>query len=751
MRATPDTGDRRRPQAGPAPVIATKELEIFEREYTIERFSQRDLMLDLGALLWFITLGAALAAGQLDPTPDTALQGVMRIVIAITSAVIVVMLLTVVRKLDDERTIHVLSFLAILALFFQYILGTFGPGSLGGMYVAEIAIVIYATQFLGSRMMLVLLLLVTFFSFLGVQQNYNNPETKHILSNTVLLVITYWAIGYAGYLINRDRKAALADAERAAFSDPLTGLPNTRMLRRRAIAQLDARNERINRRTGVVVLDLDGFRAANMLRGHRDGDRLLRAVATAARDVAGKDHLVARTGSDEFTVLVTDTSREQLALLGDRYRDAVLNALDREDDRGFGIDASVGTAISGEDGDTFEALMRSADQSMYMVKAAHERGSAPRRTPREPELQTLEWSSPQPGTRTQGKRFERLRWSNKTTQGRFVALGWLISAVGVGVALSMPDAVEASSFKAEFLIGFGLVMSAINYVKRPALTAGQQFVDVMIASVALALTISVTGNSESPAWPIALLILIYIGWFMPLRYVIPVSAICVLTILFPLIWEEPTTVSTLDAVTIIGGVFIAMALLVILYYNHYYLERARSLTTQLASLDPRAGTFNRRAFEERMRDELDQLSYADRDALAVVMVDLGNFKSVSANYGRTIGDRMLTEVAAALIAASRDEDCVARLGGDEFAIVAPGVDAESARALAERLVEAVRVALENTDLPSNEQVRPSAGFALYGMHGRTTDELVTAADIALTAAKTSGRDPNRVSSFVVAL
>ena len=116
--------------------------------------------------------------------------------------------------------------------------------------------------------------------------------------------------------------------------------------------------------------------------------------------------------------------------------------------------------------------------------------------------------------------------------------------------------------------------------------------------------------------------------------------------------------------TIVGGVLVAAALLLVLYYNHYYLERAQVLTAQLASLDPRAGAYNRRAFEERMRQELDHLSYGDRDALAVVMIDLGNFKSVSANYGRVIGDKMLTEVAAALTAASRDEDCVARLGGD---------------------------------------------------------------------------------------
>ena len=94
---------------------------------------------------------------------------------------------------------------------------------------------------------------------------------------------------------------------------------------------------------------------------------------------------------------------------------------------------------------------------------------------------------------------------------------------------------------------------------------------------------------------------------------------------------------------------------------------------------------------------------------------------------------------------------MARLGGDEFAVVLPGVSADTARELAHRFVRAANDSISRKELRQEPAIRPSAGFALYGMHGRTAEELVDAADIALTAAKTSGRDGDRVSSFVVSL
>lgn len=727
------------------------ELETFEREYTIESFTQRDLMLDLGAVLWFVLVGVAIGAGRLDDAVETTFQGYLSVVIAVTSAVIAVSMLTWIRRLDDERTTQVVACMTVYALFCQFALSFYGPGALGAMVVGQVAVTVYSAQFLGARGLTAILALTTIFAGLGVYYNYEDPEAPHFLSQTVLMIIVLWAVGYSVYVLKQDRAEALEEAERTAYSDPLTGLPNTRMLRRRAAALLDLRNERLNRQIGMIVLDLDGFRAANMLNGHRDGDRLLLAAADAMRNVALEGEFVARTGSDEFSVLTSNAERDDLAARAAEFRAAVLGAIDQIASQGVNIDASVGFALSGEGDATFESLLRNADRALYLVKAEHERHGSVRRTSLDDEPAETPWTPSEASSIKPLSRRERLLWRNRPTQVKFTAISWLLSTVAVAISLAMPDAVDGSATAIALLVTFGVLMAAIRYCTDVAHRFYQQLLDVMIASIALALMIYFTGNTASPALPIALLILIYVGWFLPLKRVLPVSIVSLAIIFTPYIFGDDAPATLLDVVTIIGGVLVAAALLLVLYYNHYFLERAKTLTAQLASLDPRAGTYNRRAFEERMRVELDHLSYGDRDALAVVMIDLGNFKSVSANYGRLIGDQMLTEVAAALTAASREEDCIARLGGDEFGIVAPGVDAESARALAQRLVDAVRGALQDSDLPSNAEVRPSAGFALYGMHGRTTDELVTAADIALTAAKTSGRDPNRVSSFVVAL
>ncbi len=732
------------------------ELAAFEREYTIERVMQRDLMLDLGAVLWFMTFAAVLLAGRITDQSISELQSVLRVVMAIISAGAGVLLLTAIRRLDDQRTKQVIAGLSVLALAIQFTLSFYGPGSLGGFIVALVAVSFYVAQFLSARGVAAMMALISVLAGIVVHYNYGADYAPYLLSQLSLLVIVLWAVAYSVYALKEDRNRALEAAERAAFADTLTSLPNTRMIRRRAEALLDSRNERINRRTGIVVLDLDGFRAANMLRGHRDGDRLLVAVANAMRDAAAPDQLVARTGSDEFSVLVPDANEQELAELGARFRDAALAALDGLLDRGVNIDASVGVALSSAELNDFDALMRTADRSVYLEKAAHERGSGSHRTrahkERDGQSERLQASARTTPERTSTpSRWEKLRWSSRDAQTRFLAIAWSLSGLAVAISMQMPDAVEHNSTIVAGLVTFALVMAVVFYLLPPAKGVARPVIDVLVASSTLAVAIWFTGKNASPSVPIVLLILIYIGWFLPLRSVVPLAILSLAIILTPVLFGPQSEFLIMDAVTIYGGLVVSAALLVVLYFNHYYIDRAQLLTGQLAALDPRAGAYNRRAFEERMSDELERLSYGDRDALAVVMVDLGNFKSVSANYGRLIGDQLLSEVAAALATASREDDCVARLGGDEFAVVSPGVDAESARALAQRLVSAVREALEESDLPSNDQVRPSAGFALYGMHGRTTDELVTAADIALTAAKTAGRDPNRVSSFVVSL
>jgi diguanylate cyclase (GGDEF)-like protein len=174
--------------------------------------------------------------------------------------------------------------------------------------------------------------------------------------------------------------------------------------------------------------------------------------------------------------------------------------------------------------------------------------------------------------------------------------------------------------------------------------------------------------------------------------------------------------------------------------NNRYLE-------ELAHRDPLTGLANHRRFQEIVGREL-AVSRSEQRPLAVVLLDLDDFKRINEAHGHPFGDEVLTAVAASLRSAMRDLGIVGRVGGDEFGIVLP--DADPSRAFA--LAEAARVAVENT-APVRGGLRCSAGIAGYPADAKGAAALLQLADGALRAAKQSGRgrtkryDPEHV--FVV--
>jgi diguanylate cyclase (GGDEF)-like protein len=157
------------------------------------------------------------------------------------------------------------------------------------------------------------------------------------------------------------------EAEKMALYDPLTNLPNRRLLLDRLlIAEQDALAS--GRRVGVIYLDLDGFKLINDTLGHEAGDDLLRNVSTAMSSVLRTGDCLARIGGDEFVVLVEGVeNREHLALLADRLKRAVERESVPGDDL-LKMRASCGVAVFPEDGTTGRDVMREADAAMYHAK-----------------------------------------------------------------------------------------------------------------------------------------------------------------------------------------------------------------------------------------------------------------------------------------------------------------------------------------------------------------------------------------------
>lgn len=157
-----------------------------------------------------------------------------------------------------------------------------------------------------------------------------------------------------------------------------------------------------------------------------------------------------------------------------------------------------------------------------------------------------------------------------------------------------------------------------------------------------------------------------------------------------------------------------------------------------ASHDWLTGLANRRAFEARLQAELDNTA---ADPLALILLDLDQFKSVNDSCGHLAGDRLLCQVSHLLRQDRRPHDLVARLGGDEFSLILPQCPPSSAIDIAERL----RQSLELFGFSWGDRrftVTASVGVACIADRNTTLEDAMRRADAACYRAKEKGR--NRV-------
>ncbi|MEX0960741.1 MAG: diguanylate cyclase [Burkholderiales bacterium] len=170
-------------------------------------------------------------------------------------------------------------------------------------------------------------------------------------------------------------------------------------------------------------------------------------------------------------------------------------------------------------------------------------------------------------------------------------------------------------------------------------------------------------------------------------------------------------------------------------------SKLRALNTQLSHLaltDPLTGLFNRRAFFDRARREVDIARRHERP-LALMILDIDHFKEINDRHGHQAGDVVLQKVAETLGSRLRAADTLARFGGEEFVLISPDTDLDGAVQAANRMAGALReqiVPVEGIDV----RVTASFGVTTVDAHNEDLEGAVKRADEALYSAKSSGRD-----------
>ena len=310
------------------------------------------------------------------------------------------------------------------------------------------------------------------------------------------------------------------------------------------------------------------------------------------------------------------------------------------------------------------------------------------------------------------------------TEQRLQRRYWLLAAVlfiGGGLGAVAADAVHRPTHdSAVYLLPLlavvsGLVCGAL------ANRASRRWLHLMttIATLEIALTVWLADGVFATYY---ILVAFYAAYVFQSRRAIAFQfGLASLAALAPAIYEPDTARQTLEQ----GLVLIPTLLLTAgaITYLREQLEASETRYRRLSERDPLTGVANYRVLTERIPAEVDRHRRHDRE-LALVVLDLDNFKRVNDEHGHQDGDRVLQEVAGALMGSVRAHDVVVRHGGDEFAVIAPETDRDQAEALAERLRGAIsRVAVDGDD-----SLTATTGCAVFPEDGDTVNTLLAQGD-----------------------
>lgn len=335
------------------------------------------------------------------------------------------------------------------------------------------------------------------------------------------------------------------------------------------------------------------------------------------------------------------------------------------------------------------------------------------------------WLCPEPGDR------ERLLdMDARLRKARAIALGFLtVALLAAGPWVGFWTVFVLLTVA----IGFQITERLVRTAAKPEwpIAAGW-----LLSSVAIALSVVLTGGPDSPAksW------LLIPAATLPARFggrgLIAGTAITYAFLLLVTVGVDAGAVADEPQLLIFPAGLIAATLALSMALRSAEIHhRAESVIDQLT------GMLNRKALEARA-SELEQQASVAGQPVGLILCDVDHFKTVNDTHGHAVGDAVLKDIAYRIRKELRAYDLAYRLGGEEFAVLVPGASLTEAEEVAERL----RAAVGQSDINGYE-VTISLGAAVSPAGPLDFEDLYERADEALYAAKREGRDRVRVAGL----
>ena len=181
----------------------------------------------------------------------------------------------------------------------------------------------------------------------------------------ILLIGSLLSVSVSTVIFLRNRQRQLIHYH--AYHDPLTGLPNRRLLQDR-FQQALANAQRHGTGIALLFLDLDNFKPVNDSLGHDTGDKVLQAVAACLASCLREGDTLSRLGGDEFVILLLNITREEESSIVAQKIIATISKLIPVEGKGIHLGGSIGISVFPKDGAGFDELLKNADTAMYQAK-----------------------------------------------------------------------------------------------------------------------------------------------------------------------------------------------------------------------------------------------------------------------------------------------------------------------------------------------------------------------------------------------